>query len=77
MGGKIEELPDGLIVQGSGLKAAHVHGRSDHRIVMALALAGLGLDEPVTIETAEAMAVTFPDFVSLMQSLGANMHLAD
>jgi 3-phosphoshikimate 1-carboxyvinyltransferase len=77
LGGRVEELPDGLIVHGSPLKAARVDGRSDHRIVMAMALAGLGLGEPVTIGTAEAMAVTFPDFVDLMQSLGADMELAD
>jgi len=77
LSGKIEELPDGLIVHGGGLRAGPVHGRDDHRIVMALALAGLGLDEPITIETAQAMAVTFPDFVTLMQSLGADMQLAD
>ncbi len=75
LNGKVEELPDGLIVHGSSLRVAPVHGRDDHRIVMALALAGLGLDEPITIETAQAMAVTFPDFVTLMQSLGADMQL--
>ncbi|MHC4521589.1 MAG: 3-phosphoshikimate 1-carboxyvinyltransferase [Planctomycetota bacterium] len=73
LGCRVEELPDGLIVHGSTLKAAPVNGRHDHRIVMALALAGLGLDEPLTVDTAEAIAVTFPTFVSLMQSLGADV----
>lgn len=75
MGAKVEELPDGLIVHHSKLKPAHLDGRSDHRIVMALSLATLGLDEPCTIDTAEAIGVTFPDFVTLMQSLGANMEM--
>ncbi|UCD53166.1 MAG: 3-phosphoshikimate 1-carboxyvinyltransferase [Phycisphaerales bacterium] len=73
MGGRVEELPDGLIVHGSKLRAARVDGHSDHRIVMALALAGLALDEPCVIDTAEAISVTFPNFVDLMQSLGADM----
>ena len=76
LGAAVEELPDGLVVHHSKLRAAHLDGRSDHRIVMALSLAAMGLDEPCTIETAEAMAVTFPDFVDLMRSLGADMQLA-
>ena len=70
-----EELPDGLVIQHSQLKPNRVDGRCDHRIVMALALAGLALDEPCTVETAEAMNVTFPNFVELMTSLGAHMEL--
>jgi len=50
-------------------------GRSDHRIVMALALAGLVLDTECIIDTAEAMNVTFPNYVELMKSLGADMEL--
>jgi 3-phosphoshikimate 1-carboxyvinyltransferase len=75
MGGKVEELPDGLVVHHSKLKAAHLDGRADHRIVMALSLAAMGLGKPCTIETAEAIKVTFPEFVTLMQSLGADMEL--
>jgi len=73
MGARVEELPDGLIVHQSDLKAAHLNGRDDHRIVMALGVAALGLEEPCTIDTAEAMNVTFPNFVDLMRSLGADM----
>jgi len=42
---------------------------------MALSLAAMGLKEPCTIETAEAIKVTFPEFVTLMQSLGADMEI--
>jgi len=75
MGAKVEELPDGLVVHHSKLKAAHLDGRSDHRIVMAMSLAAMGLDKPCTIETAEAIKVTFPEFVGLMQALGGNMEI--
>lgn len=74
---KVEELPDGLIIHHSKLVAAQVNGRSDHRIVMALALAGLAAEGQTVIDTAEAMSVTFPSFVQLMQSLGADMQIAD
>jgi 3-phosphoshikimate 1-carboxyvinyltransferase len=70
---QVEELPDGLVIQGGRPKPATVHGWADHRIVMAMALAGLALDGQITVDTAEAMSVTFPDYVKLMQSIGAEM----
>ena len=73
MGASIEELPDGLVIQGGGLKGAAVEGHSDHRVVMALAVAGLGAEGTTEITTAEAAAVTFPTFVELMNSLGARI----
>jgi len=72
----VEELPDGLIIGGSRPKPAELHGWADHRIVMALSLAGLNLDGQCTIDTAEAIAVTFPNYVELMKGVGANMELA-
>ena len=74
-GASVEELPDGLIIDGSNLKPAELHGWADHRIVMALSLAGLCIDGQCTIDTAEAMSVTFPDYVELMKSIGANMEM--
>lgn len=72
-GANIEELPDGLIIHGGKLQAANFDGRSDHRIVMALSMLGMALDGDTTIETAEAINVTFPDYVALMNSIGAKM----
>lgn len=70
-----EELPDGLIIKKSELKPAELNGRADHRIVMALSLAGLALDGRCVIDSAEAINVTFPDYVNLMKVLGANMEM--
>ncbi|MHC4680177.1 MAG: 3-phosphoshikimate 1-carboxyvinyltransferase [Planctomycetota bacterium] len=72
---EIEELPDGLIVHGGKPRPAELHGWGDHRIVMALSVAALALDEPSVIDTAEAMKVTFPQFAQLMRGLGAEMEL--
>jgi len=69
----VEELPDGLIIRHSRPKGAELDGWADHRIVMALSLAGLAIDGQCSIDTAEAMSVTFPNYVELMQSIGANM----
>ena len=71
----VEELPDGLIIRGGSIRPAPLHGWADHRIVMALAVAGLGLDGPCRIDTAEAMSITFPGYVELMEELGARMEL--
>jgi 3-phosphoshikimate 1-carboxyvinyltransferase len=72
---EVEELPDGLVIHGGQPRPAAVHGWGDHRIVMAMALAGLLLDGPLTVDTAEAMSVTFPNYVKLMQSIGAQMEI--
>jgi 3-phosphoshikimate 1-carboxyvinyltransferase len=78
LGAGVEELPDGLIIEPRPLNAAEtLHGRGDHRIVMALSLAGMALRGRTVVDTAEAMAVTFPDYVELMTSLGARMETRD
>jgi len=77
MRAQVAELPDGLVIQGGSLRGADVDGHADHRVVMALALAGLGAEGTTRIATAEAAAVTFPNFVELMQSLGAEIETAE
>jgi 3-phosphoshikimate 1-carboxyvinyltransferase len=42
---------------------------------MALAVAGLKAEGQTEIDDAHAVNKTFPNFVSLMQSLGANMEV--
>jgi len=75
MGGKVQELSDGLVIEQSQLQAANLKGYADHRVVMALSLAGMALKGESTIDTAEAVSVTFPDYVELMQSVGAKMEI--
>ncbi|MEJ2702077.1 MAG: 3-phosphoshikimate 1-carboxyvinyltransferase [Sedimentisphaerales bacterium] len=75
MGVEAEEMADGLIVRHSKTRPARLHGWADHRIVMALSLAGLVMDGQTVIDTAEAIRVTFPNFVELMKGLGANMEM--
>ncbi|MDD5556519.1 MAG: 3-phosphoshikimate 1-carboxyvinyltransferase [bacterium] len=75
MGGRVEELPDGLVVTGGVLRGAAVSGHHDHRVVMALAAAGLAARGRTVIDTAEAVAVTFPDFVEKMAACGADMRI--
>ena len=76
MGAQVKELKDGLIIHESPLRSARVHGHDDHRVVMALAVAGLmATGGETAVETAEAMEVTYPGFVSDMQQSGAQLEL--
>jgi len=75
MGGKVRELPDGLSIDESPLRGAAVDGHGDHRVVMALAVAGTAATGKTTIEGAEAAGVTFPTFFDAMKSLGARFVL--
>jgi 3-phosphoshikimate 1-carboxyvinyltransferase len=77
MGADIEEMDDGLIVRESKLTGAKVDGHDDHRVVMALAVAGLAAEGTTVIDKAESVAVTFPNFMELMQNIGANIRAED
>lgn len=77
LGGKVTELPDGLEIEGAKLHAGHLCGHDDHRVVMALAVAGLALEGECVIDTAEAVNVTFPNFVQLMQAVGGNVRMTE
>lgn len=72
MGAKIKERPDGLVIQGGKLHGASVHGYHDHRIVMALTVAGFVAGE-TKIDTAEAVDVSYPGFFMEMKRLGARV----
>jgi len=74
MGVKITEHPDGFTVRGPyHLNSARVDSHGDHRLGMALAVAGLMADGPTTILNAGCIADSFPGFVTVMQELGATM----
>ena len=81
LGADVEELPDGLVIGGhaggSNLTPCPVRGYGDHRIVMAMSIAAMALPGEIAIDTAEAMNITFPEFGTLMNQLGAHMTLAE
>jgi 3-phosphoshikimate 1-carboxyvinyltransferase len=73
MGAHVEEREDGMVVHPAALHAASLDGCSDHRIVMALTIAGMACEGETRVSTAESAAVTYPDFLSDMQALGARV----
>ena len=77
MGADIEELDDGLIIDGKRLSGTKVCGHNDHRVVMALSLAGLISDGKTIIDTAESVGVTYPGYIEDMRNVKAKMRLED
>jgi 3-phosphoshikimate 1-carboxyvinyltransferase len=66
---------DDLIVQGGGKIAGGglVQTHMDHRIAMAALVLGLASERPVRIDDSSFIATSFPGFVELMRSLGADL----
>jgi 3-phosphoshikimate 1-carboxyvinyltransferase len=74
MGAKIKEKEDGLEITGvKSLRGAYLHGWNDHRIVMALAIAGLKAEGETTVDNADSVGISFPGFVDVMRKLGSNI----
>jgi 3-phosphoshikimate 1-carboxyvinyltransferase len=66
---------DDLIVQGKGTVpgGGEVLTHMDHRIAMSALMLGLASDNPVRIDDSAFIATSFPGFVELMRSLGADL----
>ena len=77
MGVAVTEHQDSLVIHGgdSTLQGARVDGRGDHRIVMALAVAGLVAEGTTTIAGAEHVDVSFPNFFDVLSDAGADVDL--
>jgi 3-phosphoshikimate 1-carboxyvinyltransferase len=75
IGAGVEELEDGPIIDGTGgdplRGGATIAARLDHRIAMSFAIAGLASRQTVTIDDMAPVATSFPDFETMMISLGA------
>ena len=72
MGVTVELNGDRMKVQGGkGVKGALVHSRHDHRIAMACAVAALRAEGATTIEEAQAINKSYPDFYDHLRQLGA------
>jgi 3-phosphoshikimate 1-carboxyvinyltransferase len=70
LGATVDELPDGWEIEGGAtLFGARVESRGDHRVAMALAVAGLLASGETEIEDAECVAVSYPDFWDHLESL--------
>ncbi|MBV9959644.1 MAG: 3-phosphoshikimate 1-carboxyvinyltransferase, partial [Acidobacteria bacterium] len=70
MGASVEEHADGLTIQGrTRLRGATINPHGDHRIAMAFTIAALIADGASEIRDAECVAVSFPEFYELLESV--------
>jgi 3-phosphoshikimate 1-carboxyvinyltransferase len=70
MGASVEEFDDGLRVSGpTKLRGALIDSHGDHRIAMAFSVAALLADGETEIAGAECVAISFPEFFTLLESL--------
>jgi len=69
-GADIEELDDGMIINGrENLKGTKCTSWGDHRIAMALTIAGTRADGQTEIEDSECVSVSFPGFFTSLNNL--------
>ena len=76
----VEEEPDALVVHGVGGPppgGASVAADLDHRIAMAFLVLGAASRAPVDIDDIATIATSFPEFVSLMNELGARIDVKE
>ena len=72
LGARIEETQDGFVVEGpTVLTGGIVDSHGDHRLAMALAIAGLVAQKEVIVHQAGCIGDSFPDFITEMRSIGA------
>lgn len=74
MGAHIEPTHDGFIIDGpTPLRAAPTEAHGDHRLAMALAVAGLVTQGGTMVYGAEVTGDSFPGFEFTLQALGADL----
>ena len=76
LGARVEETPDGAVIEGGALHGGTVESHGDHRIAMAFAIAGAVADGEVTIRDCTNVATSFPGFVELANGCGLAVHAA-
>ncbi len=67
LGVEVSECPDGFTVRGGTLKGGTARANGDHRLAMSMAICGLRA--PVSVEGAEILNESFPEFEPLLSSL--------
>ncbi|MGH2479833.1 MAG: 3-phosphoshikimate 1-carboxyvinyltransferase, partial [Ktedonobacteraceae bacterium] len=79
LGCRVTPLPDAIEIQPVEPGAIHggvtVEAHADHRLIQALAIAGLGSAQPVTIQHAQHIAKSYPHYFADLVTLGARMSI--
>ncbi len=72
LGGRVEELPDALVITGGELAGGTVDSCRDHRIAMSAAIASICCAKQVTILVADAVKKSYPAFYDDFNRLGGH-----
>jgi 3-phosphoshikimate 1-carboxyvinyltransferase len=74
MGADIKVVSKSLIIEGdAGLHGETIDPHNDHRIAMACAVAALRAEGQTTIQNAECVRKSYPQFFTHLQQLGAEI----
>lgn len=76
LGADITELPDGLVISGTGrLKGGNADAWGDHRIAMMAAVASLICDEKVVLTGSSAVKKSYPGFFRILEETGLGKNI--
>lgn len=79
-GGVLESEGGTITVHGCANRlhapAGVLHGHNDHRVVMSLAVLALSTGIPLTVDDAEAITKSWPNFFEAIKPLGAEVEYA-
>jgi 3-phosphoshikimate 1-carboxyvinyltransferase len=76
LGARIQETPDGAVIEGGRLAGGSADSHGDHRIAMSLAIAAQCATGEVRIGDCANVATSFPGFVELATSVGFGLRPA-
>lgn len=62
MGARCTELPDGFVIEGGAFSGAVVDSHNDHRLAMALSIAGCVASGATVVQNAECVDISYPEF---------------
>ncbi|ALN91953.1 3-phosphoshikimate 1-carboxyvinyltransferase [Lysobacter gummosus] len=77
LGARIEETPDGAIIDGGPLHGGEVESHGDHRIAMSFSIAAQLASGEVRIGDVANVATSFPGFEALAAQAGMRVRVAE
>jgi len=73
LGADAHPTADGMVIRGGGLSGGRCNSHGDHRIAMALAMAGLRSEGEILIDDCDNVNTSFPGFVA--QAVGVGLRI--
>jgi len=70
LGADAHPTADGMVIRGGSLSGGRCNSHGDHRIAMALAMAGLRSEEEIVIDDCDNVNTSFPGFVAQAAEVG-------